>query len=597
MSSSPNASQVGFVKTGLEGLDTILGGGIPSGSLIMLVGEPGTGKTTLLQQLCFTWTGSPATSTASNDYLTKAEEAEGQTLPSEASITPAAADAVNIIPLPKATRTSTGRSKSSATTAAPTSSSATPPSPKAIYFSTLSEPHDKVIAHMKRFNFFDQDKLDSQVKFFSLTALISREKEAPQEIGTFIVNTARKERASLVVIDGLGALLDGFTSLQDTRFFLNQLSSQLGTLGITAFLALEGAYVNNNASGVLTGADGIIGLYSHIQGAGEIHRVEVHKLRGMKRLEGRHTYKFNNNGLVFFPRLESQIDFEAAFTSELTALIGDTVPVAKLGSRLGFGLPELEKMLNGGIIPNSSTFVAGSPGVGKTLLSLHYLIEGINIGEPALYVGFYEDLTSLVNKAARFNLDLRTPLISNLLVFVSIPSVELEPDLVAYRIKQVVEEYGIKRVVIDGVLELEIACRPDGRSRNYTTALDRYFKSKGITSLYTYTISKLIGTELDLSDTVFTVLAENLILLRQLAYESRLFRVVSVLKMRDSIYDLSIREFTIENEVGIKVLQPFQSETALLEELSYDLTESTQTPVQRQNRDLLKKKSGKSKKK
>ncbi len=599
MSFSPNASHLEIVKTGLEGFDTILGGGIPPGSLIMLVGEPGTGKTTLLQQLCFTWPGPPApaspptaiSNNKSSMIPTEAEDA--QTLTSVGSGIEAAA-AVQI--KPKAART--GRSKVSLS---PSSSQSTQPSLKAIYFSTLSEPHDKVIAHMQRFTFFDQAKLDTQIKFFSLTGVLAKEKEDPKEIGTFIVTTARKEGAGLVVIDGLGALLDGFTSLQDTRFFLNQLSSQLGILGITAFLALEGAYINTNSNGVLTGADGIIGLYSHIQGAGEIHRVEVHKLRGMKRLEGRHTYKFNDNGLVFFPRLEAQNDFEAASAGELAALMNDVTTPVENRSRLGFGLPELEKMLNGGILPNSSTFVAGSPGAGKTLLSLHYLMEGISKGEAALYVGFYEGLTSLVNKAARFKLDLRGAIKSNKLVFLGIPAVELEPDQVAYRIKQVVEEYGIKRVVIDGVLELELACRPDGRSRNYTTALDRYFKSKGITSLYTYTISKLIGTELDLSDTVFTVLAENLILLRQLAYESRLFRVVSVLKMRDSIYDLSIREFTIENEVGIKVLQPFQSDTDLLEDLSYDLTELTENPAlgQGQNQGLghIKKKSGKKKKK
>jgi circadian clock protein KaiC len=150
----------------------------------------------------------------------------------------------------------------------------------------------------------------------------------------------------------------------------------------------------------------------------------------------------------------------------------------------------------------------------------------------------------------------------------TIPAVELEPDQIAYRIKQAIEEYNVRRVVIDGVLELEIACRSDGRSRNFTSALDSYFKKQRISPLYTYTISKLIGPELDLSDTVFTVLAENLILLRQLAYQSRLYRVISVLKMRDSTYDLSIREFTIKNEVGISVLQPFQSDTELLESLT-----------------------------
>jgi KaiC/GvpD/RAD55 family RecA-like ATPase len=33
------------VKSGIEGLDEVIEGGFPSGSLILLAGEPGTGKT------------------------------------------------------------------------------------------------------------------------------------------------------------------------------------------------------------------------------------------------------------------------------------------------------------------------------------------------------------------------------------------------------------------------------------------------------------------------------------------------------------------------------------------------------------------------
>ncbi|MFO7618290.1 MAG: KaiC domain-containing protein [Thermoplasmata archaeon] len=43
------------VSTGIEGLDEMLGGGIPAGQIIALLGSCGTGKTTLSLQ--FVWTG------------------------------------------------------------------------------------------------------------------------------------------------------------------------------------------------------------------------------------------------------------------------------------------------------------------------------------------------------------------------------------------------------------------------------------------------------------------------------------------------------------------------------------------------------------
>ena len=39
-------------KTGLEELDRVLGGGIVKGSLVLLSGDPGIGKSTLLLQIC-----------------------------------------------------------------------------------------------------------------------------------------------------------------------------------------------------------------------------------------------------------------------------------------------------------------------------------------------------------------------------------------------------------------------------------------------------------------------------------------------------------------------------------------------------------------
>jgi DNA repair protein RadA/Sms len=40
------------IKTGLEELDRVLGGGFVSGSLTLLGGEPGIGKSTLILQIC-----------------------------------------------------------------------------------------------------------------------------------------------------------------------------------------------------------------------------------------------------------------------------------------------------------------------------------------------------------------------------------------------------------------------------------------------------------------------------------------------------------------------------------------------------------------
>ena len=41
------------VPTGVANLDVILGGGLPRGSVTVVSGAPGSGKTIMIQQLCF----------------------------------------------------------------------------------------------------------------------------------------------------------------------------------------------------------------------------------------------------------------------------------------------------------------------------------------------------------------------------------------------------------------------------------------------------------------------------------------------------------------------------------------------------------------
>lgn len=53
MSAEREIRPLARVSTGVAGLDAVLGGGIPAGSITIVAGEPGAGKTVLALQLCF----------------------------------------------------------------------------------------------------------------------------------------------------------------------------------------------------------------------------------------------------------------------------------------------------------------------------------------------------------------------------------------------------------------------------------------------------------------------------------------------------------------------------------------------------------------
>ncbi len=54
--------------------------------------------------------------------------------------------------------------------------------------------------------------------------------------------------------------------------------------------------------------------------------------------------------------------------------------------RVKFGVMGLDKMLNGGLIEKKVYLLVGNTGSGKSLITLRYLLEGLNRGENCLYI-------------------------------------------------------------------------------------------------------------------------------------------------------------------------------------------------------------------
>ena len=132
----------------------------------------------------------------------------------------------------------------------------------------------------------------------------------------------------------------------------------------------------------------------------------------------------------------------------------------------------------------------------------------------------------------------------------------------AHDLLTALEQTGARRVIIDSILELERAVgESSGQARvpNYLAALLAALRTRGVTLLAIKETPKMVTTELDFSTDALSVLAENVLLLQQLAYRGRLHRVLSVLKMRFSTHEYTLREFLITSPEGIRVLTPDES--------------------------------------
>lgn len=62
--------------------------------------------------------------------------------------------------------------------------------------------------------------------------------------------------------------------------------------------------------------------------------------------------------------------------------------------RISTGISGLDSLIEGGVPKGYTVLVAGNPGTGKTILTSHFLYEGLKNGESGLYVSFSESKDS-----------------------------------------------------------------------------------------------------------------------------------------------------------------------------------------------------------
>jgi circadian clock protein KaiC len=400
----------------------------------------------------------------------------------------------------------------------------------------FSETHDKLLAHSQGLRFFAPELIGELIQFTSLTDIL---RQGADETIEAIVATAREQRASLVVLDGFRGMREILAEREQIVQFLYTLGAKLALLGATTLIVVEGDPDESARYPELTVCDAIIALRRRLQGNRSRRLLEVVKIRGAAPLEGIHPYTISADGLAVYPRFES---------------IVATREPAWDPARLDFGLPDVDAMLGGGLTVGTTTLVAGSPGVGKTLLGLHFVTTGARHEEPALFLGFMESAVQLREKARMFGLGLDAAEEAGRVRLEILPAYDVEADRVADLLMRDIERRGVRRLVIDSAGELEHSMTSDARKVPFLAALVGYLRDRSVTAYVTLDINTIVGPALELAGTPLSVLAENLLILRYAEYHGQLHRLFSVIKMRFSDYDRGLREFTMRPGYGLQLL-------------------------------------------
>lgn len=456
------------VSTGNASLDRILGGGFSPGSLVVIAGPPGTGKTILAQQIAF--------SNATEDH-------------------------------------------------------------PALYYTTLSEPHSKLVRHLEPFDFFDRDALGKRVDFLHVTELLQGKggrEDGLEALVEEIVEQAFERQPSFVVLDSAKAI-HHFADPDRLREVVFSLANRVAHTG--SVLVLVGEYTEDEFEEApeFAVADGIVQVAVSRDGPVDRRWLRVVKLRGRDFLGGQHTFRISPEGYNIFPRLET--------------IAPTRSPVVE--GRHPFGLETLDEMSRGGLPSGQSTVVMGPSGSGKTILASTWAAEGLRQGDRVLYLSLEETVEELRSKAASFELGFEEGVERGDLELMFVPPMELEVDEVGGRMMRCLQELEPARVVIDGLGDLIPEAKRATRFPSYLWALTSMLREHGASVVFTYEITALGGGQARLD--ALSYLFHNVFVLRYMERGSELGRVMNILKMRSSDHDKGLLQFDIADD-GIRTI-------------------------------------------
>ena len=237
---------------------------------------------------------------------------------------------------------------------------ATPQKP-ALYFTVLGEPALKMLRYQQQYTFFDPAKWNNAVRFINLSQVVT-EKDLTRGSATRSVSKSKRAGPAWWWWTRSARSSRKAQGESDARWNCRRSSSAwpllLTSWQATTFLIGEYSEGEMRDDPVFTVADSLFWLTRDVERNSVVRKLQILKLRGQASVPGLHTIRITDDGLQAFSRT--------------LGLVGRKAQPAKR-RRLSIGIPELDKMLGGGILEGDSVLMAGPSGTGKSALATQFI--------------------------------------------------------------------------------------------------------------------------------------------------------------------------------------------------------------------------------
>jgi circadian clock protein KaiC len=416
---------------------------------------------------------------------------------------------------------------------------------RVVFATLLSESHERMFQFLSTLSFFDHSLIGSDIQY--LSAFDTLDQEGLDPVVKLLRREISRQHATLLIVDGLLNARSKADTPLDTKRFIAELQAHAAFANCTLLFLTSSRL--NDGSPELTMVDGVLDIGEEMRGVRASRRMSLSKTRGSKALTGIHEYQITDNGFVVYPRLEAVYN---------TPYRANPIDERKVST----GLPNFDQMLEGGLTPGSISLLMGPSGSGKTCMGLNFIAQS-SLEEPGIIFGFYETPERLEFKARRMGLNLGSLVEQGAVHIIWQPTVELQLDRVGHQILDEIRRLKATRVLIDSLGAIARLAVKEDRVVEFFTALGNELRAMGVTVYGTWEMKDLFGADIYAPAPELSGITDNLIMLRYAEYHAELKRVISILKVRDSHFDPSLREVVISSN-GIELAKAFKNAEMVL---------------------------------
>lgn len=245
------------------------------------------------------------------------------------------------------------------------------------------------------------------------------------------------------------------------------------------------------------------------------------------------------------------------------------VSMSGISKRMSTGIPGLDRILHGGFIRDRNYMVRGEPGTGKTIMGMHFLMEGVENDETSLFINLEESKEDIHQNAETLGFDMEPVKFLDLSpdsefftegqAYDIFPPEDVEQGPLTEKITARVEEVKPDRIFVDPLTQLRYLASGDYQFRKQVLSFMNFLKEEGATVLFASEETE------SLPDDDLQFISDGTI---NLSYAER-GRIIDVSKFRGSPIESGHHSMRID-ESGIHVypeLKPGTSEREFVSEV------------------------------